>query len=468
MKSYLIEARSSMNDRQNNGMALMHGVIWKKLLLYFFPILLGTFFQQLYNTVDAWVVGNRLGDAALAAVGGTTNVLINLLVNFFIGLSSGATVLISQCYGMEDEDGVQRSVHTAVAMSIAGGALLMIVGISLARWALERMGTTADVIDNATAYLRIYFAGIIFNLLYNVGSGILRAIGDSRRPMLYLIVCCLANIVLDLLFVAVLNLGVAGAALATILSQAASAALVLITLIRAKGTCYAFHWNKLRMDMKLLPEILRIGLPAGLQSTMYNIANVIIQSNINSFGTVAMAANTAFTKIDSIFWMIINAFGITLVTFVAQNYGAQKYGRIRKGMTTCFIISASAAVFISGMMLLFGRPLLGIFTHSDDVLKTGLLMMLCETPFYLMYVPIEMFSGTMRGMGNSLGPMLTICMGVCVFRIFWLFAIVPLHKTIPMIMFSYGFSWIITSLAMLVYFCYFGKRSGLLGRERLP
>lgn len=453
-------------EKQLKG-SLTEGVIWKQILKYFFPILLGTFFQQLYNTVDAYVVGNFEGTAALAAVGGTTGVLISLLVNFFVGLSSGATVVLSQCYGRGDLEGAEKATHTAIMLSIVGGAVLMIPGIFLARWALNAMGATEEVIGNAVSYIRIYFIGIIGNLLYNMGSGILRAIGDSKRPMIFLIVCCLVNIVLDLLFVAVFRMGVTGAAIATILSQAISAVLVLIALMRAKGECYRLQVNRLRMDRVLLPEILRIGLPIGLQSTMYNIANIIIQSNINSFGTNAMAANTAYGRVDSIFWMIIGAYGVTLVTFVGQNYGARKYARIRQGFKTCFLLSAASTLIIIGTMILLRRPLLGLFTDSEEVLKIGFTMMLWETPFYICYVPIEMLSGTMRGMGNSLSPMLTICGGVCGFRLLWLFLVLPLHKTVPMLMLSYGLSWTLTSLIMLIIFIGFAKKSFLYGELKI-
>ena len=224
-------------DLTQSNRGIVEGVIWKQLLIYFFPILLGTFFQQLYNTVDAVVVGNFLGKEALAAVGGATGTIINLLVGFFVGLSSGATVVISQYYGSGDEEGVSRAVHTSIALSLAGGVILMIVGICGARWALEMMGTTADVIDGAADYMRIYFAGVIMNLLYNMSSGILRAIGDSRRPMIYLIICCMVYIVLDLLFVGVMHMGVAGAAFATIISQAVSAVLTMGALMRT-SECY--------------------------------------------------------------------------------------------------------------------------------------------------------------------------------------------------------------------------------------
>ncbi len=453
-------------EKQLKG-SLTEGVIWKQILKYFFPILLGTFFQQLYNTVDAYVVGNFEGTAALAAVGGTTGVLISLLVNFFVGLSSGATVVLSQCYGRGDLEGAEKATHTAIMLSIVGGAVLMIPGIFLARWALNAMGATEEVIGNAVSYIRIYFIGIIGNLLYNMGSGILRAIGDSKRPMIFLIICCLVNIVLDLLFVAVFRMGVTGAAIATILSQAISAVLVLIALMRAKGECYRLQVNRLRMDRVLLPEILRIGLPIGLQSTMYNIANIIIQSNINSFGTNAMAANTAYGRVDSIFWMIISAYGVTLVTFVGQNYGARKYARIRQGFKTCFLLSAASTLIIIGTMILLRRPLLGLFTDSEEVLEIGFTMMLWETPFYICYVPIEMLSGTMRGMGDSLSPMLTICGGVCGFRLLWLFLVLPFHKTVPMLMLSYGLSWTLTSLIMLIIFIGFAKKSFLYGELKI-
>ena len=289
-------------DLAQNNRGIVEGVIWKQLLIYFFPILLGTFFQQLYNTVDAVVVGNYLGKEALAAVGGATGTIINLLVGFFVGLSSGATVVISQYFGSGDEEGVSRAVHTSIALSLAGGIFLTFVGIFGARWALEMMGTTADVIGGATDYMRIYFAGVIMNLLYNMSSGILRAIGDSRRPMIYLIICCLVNIVLDILFVGFMHMGVAGAAIATISSQAVSAILTMRALMRTEE-CYKFVIKKLRVDFPLLGRILRIGFPAGIQSMMYSISNLLIQANINALGTDTMAAWTAFGKVDSIIWL---------------------------------------------------------------------------------------------------------------------------------------------------------------------
>ena len=332
---------------------LTEGVIWKQLLVYFFPILLGTFFQQLYNTIDAVVVGNFLGKEALAAVGGTTGTIINMLVGFFVGLSSGATVVISQYYGMREEQGVSRAVHTAIAMSIAGGVILMVLGLTCSRWALERMGTTADVIEGATDYMRIYFAGVVLNLLYNMGSGILRAIGDSRRPMIYLIVCCIINIILDVAFV-LMGMGVAGAALATIIAQGVSAALVIRALMRT-NECYKFMWKRLRLDLELLKRILVIGFPAGVQSTLYSVSNIIIQSNINALGTDTMAAWTAFGKVDSIFWMIMSAFGVSIMTFVGQNWGARKPDRVRRSVITCLAMATGTTLLLSGTYTACGQ-----------------------------------------------------------------------------------------------------------------
>ena len=259
---------------------ITEGVIWKQLLIFFFPILFGNFFQQLYNTVDAIVVGNFVGTEALAAVGGATSTIINLLIGFFVGLSSGATVIISQFYGARDGQNVSKAVHTAIAMSLIIGLIFMVVGLIFSPMALKAMDTPEDVLPLANTYIRVYFGGVLFTVIYNVGSAILRAIGDSRRPLYFLIVCCLVNVVLDLLFVAGFHMGVFGAAIATMISQAISAVLIIVTLMRTPD-CYRLYLRQIRIDMGLLRGIFRIGLPAGLQSTMYNVANIIIQASIN-------------------------------------------------------------------------------------------------------------------------------------------------------------------------------------------
>ena len=272
---------------------ITEGVIWQQILIFFLPILFGTFFQQLYNTADAMIVGHFLGKQALAAVGGTTGTLINLLVGFFVGLSSGATVVISQHYGANKEDKVQWAVHTSIAFSILGGIVLTVVGIGCSRWMLELMNTPDDVVNYALIYMRVYFLGTIGNLIYNMGSGILRAVGDSKRPLLYLIICCMTNIVLDFLFVVGLQMGVMGAALATILSQIISAVLVMGSLMRTRDI-YRLHLRKISIDWIMLKRIIRIGFPAGVQSILYSVSNVIIQSAVNSLGTNNVAAWAAY------------------------------------------------------------------------------------------------------------------------------------------------------------------------------
>ena len=302
---------------------ITEGVIWKQLLLFFFPILFGTFFQQLYNTIDAMIVGRYVGKEALSAVGGITGTLINLLVGFFVGLSSGATVIISQYYGAKRPKHVSLAVHTAIAFCLVGGIALMILGIILAPFALRATGTPAEIIPYAVLYMRIYFIGIIGNLIYNIGSGILRAIGDSKRPLYFLIVSCFVNIVLDLLFVVVFHMGVAGAAWATILSQLVSALLVIYVLTHTKES-YRLMLRNIRIAPDMLARIIQIGFPAGLQSVMYSVSNVVIQAGVNGLGTDTVAAWTAYGKLDGLFWMMINAFGISITTFVGQNYGAKK------------------------------------------------------------------------------------------------------------------------------------------------
>lgn len=447
-------------DLVQNNRGIIEGVIWKQLLIYFFPILLGTFFQQLYNTVDAVVVGNYLGKEALAAVGGATGTIINLLVGFFVGLSSGATVVISQYFGGGDEEGVSRAVHTSIALSLAGGIFLTFVGIFGARWALEMMGTTADVIGGATDYMRIYFAGVIMNLLYNMSSGILRAIGDSRRPMIYLIICCLVNIVLDILFVGFMHMGVAGAAIATISSQAVSAILTMRALMRTEE-CYKFVIKKLRVDFPLLGRILRIGFPAGIQSMMYSISNLLIQANINALGTDTMAAWTAFGKVDSIIWMVMGAFSVSVTTFVGQNWGAGKVGRVKTSIRTGMVVELLSTLIMSGVILLTGQHLIRLFTQDEGVIAISLMIMHCNVPLYASFVPIDLLSGGMRGMGNSLAPMLIICFGVCIFRVVWLFTAVPLNNNIITIVLSYPISWILTSIVMIIYYLHWSKKAGL-------
>ena len=443
---------------------ITEGTIWKQLLLFFFPILFGTFFQQLYNAADAMIVGRFVGKEALSAVGGGTGTIINLLVGFFVGLASGATVIISQYYGAKRAELVGYAVHTSVAFSLAAGVLMMVGGIIAAPAMLRAMDTPPEVLDFAVLYIRIYFAGMIPNLIYNMGSGILRAVGDSKRPLYFLIASCLTNIVLDLLFVIVFRMGVAGAALATILSQALSAALVVWVLVRTTDM-YRLDMRKIRFDGKMFGKIIQIGLPAGLQSVMYSASNIIIQAGVNALGTDTVAAWTAYSKIDCLFWMIVSAFGISVTTFVGQNFGAGKNDRVRKGVRVCMGMTAVTTVFLSLTLYRFGDLFYRLFTTDSEVIVIGSNILHFLVPTYITYITIEILSGALRGVGDCWIPMLLSCGGICVIRILWMFFAVPLRQDIYTIVFSYPLTWTITTVLFFIYYLCFSKLKVRKGKD---
>lgn len=430
---------------------ITHGVIWKQLLVFFFPILLGTFFQQIYNTADTVVVGRFVGTEALAAVGGSTSQIINLIVNFFTGLASGATVVISQHYGAKDPEGVQKALRTAYALSIFGGIVISILSILITRPLLEMLNTPADIIDYSETYLHIYFAGLVFVFIYNVGAGILRAVGDSRRPLYFLIACCFVNIVLDVSLVVFFHMGIAGAAIATTFSQGVSAVLVTITLCRSTDM-FKLHLNKIRIYTQPMGLILKIGLPAGLQSTMYSISNIIIQSSLNTFGTETVAAWTAFGKIDSLYWMISGAFGIAITTFVGQNYGARKFGRMKKSIKICLGMDFFSSIAISVLLMFLGGFVFQLFTTDTQVISIGMGILRLMVPAYASFAFVEVYSGALRGAGDVILPMLMTCCGICVFRVIWILFVLPFNNTLDMIIYSYPISWILTGLLYIVYY----------------
>ena len=430
---------------------ITEGVIWKQLLTFFFPIMIGTFFQQLYNTADAVIVGQYLGKTALAATGGTSSVLIHLLVMFFINLSSGASVVISQYYGARKEKELKDTLHTAIALALTGGLILSVIGVSCTPAVLRFLHSPEDVQPLAVIYLRVYFSGMITVLVYNIGSAILRAVGDSRRPLHFLVVACFINILLDLLFVAVFHFGIAGAAAATVIAQGISAVLVLRTLLTTQDI-YKLTWKDIRFHPALLKRILFIGFPAGLQASMFNISNIIIQSTLNGFGTDIVAAWTAFNKLDAIFWMGSNAFGVSIMTFSGQNYGAGKFDRIRKSCRICLGMFASYSAVLSVLFALIGGYGLLLFTSDPSVLHYGRMIMMTMTPFYITYIFVETYSGAIRGTGNTLIPMLITCFGVCVLRVLWIFLYIPGHHTVRAVVSSYPITWAFTSLLFILYY----------------
>ena len=445
-----------MSKKDTSVNQITEGVIWKQLLIFFFPIMLGTLFQQLYNTADAVVVGRFVGTKALAAVGGSTGQITNLIVNFFVSLASGATVIIARYYGAKNKKDLNDSLHTAAALSIVGGLLTTIAGIALAPALLKMMKTPADVMPDSVTYLRIYFAGIIFVFIYNVGSAILRAVGDSTRPLYFLIVCCFINIFLDILLVVGFGMGVAGAAIATVISQIVSAVLIVWALMRSTDM-YRLQPEKIRFHKFLLVSIITIGLPAGIQSIMYNISNIIIQTSLNDLGTDTMAAYTAFGKIDAIYWMISGAFSVSIITFIGQNYGAGKYDRMKKSVKVCLLLDFIASLLVSALLLFLGKYLLQLFTADPEVIRIGMEIIKIIAPSYVLFIFIEILSSALRGMGNVLVPMIMTCTGVCILRILWIFLAVPHWPGVQSILMSYPISWGLTAVLFIVYY-YFDQK----------
>lgn len=437
--------------RQPQESSITRGVIWQQLLIFFFPILLGSFFQQMYNTVDAVIVGKFVGKEALAAVGGTTGSLINLIVGFFVGLSSGATVILSQFFGARQEQEASDTVHTAAALSLACGVFLTVTGYILSPTMLRWMDTPAEIFDNAVTYIRIYFIGMIPSIIYNIGSGLLRAVGDSRRPLYFLIVACLTNIVLDVLLVVGLEMGVAGAAWATIISQLVSAVLVIVVLVRSHSA-YRLDVRRIRFHSHILGRIVQIGLPAGLQSVMYSLSNVIIQASMNAFGTDVLAAWTAYGKLDGLFWMIVSAFGVSITTFVGQNFGARQYDRVRRSVKVCLSMAFVSTVLISTLYLLVGEHLYRLFSDDDTVIAYGMDILRLLVPTYVLYLCIEILSGAVRGAGDSLIPTLITLFGVCLLRVVWLLWIAPGMGTMSAVLVSYPITWALTSGLFVVYY----------------
>ncbi len=434
-----------------NSNGITEGVIWKQILAFFFPILFGTFFQQLYNTADAIIVGQFLGKEALAAVGGGTGTAINLLIGFFTGLASGATVVISQHFGAKNEERVSAAIHTAIALALVGGLIISVLGYAFTRPILVAIGTPDDVLPLAVSYMQIYFLGGIPVVMYNMGAGIFRAMGDSRSPFYFLLASCLTNIVLDLLFVGVFGMNVEGAAIATVISQVLSMVLIFVTLMRRNDGA-KLRIRKIKFDRSLLSQMLMIGFPAGIQSIMYTISNLIIQAAINQYGTDTAAAWAGWSKLDQIFWMFINAFSIAITTFVGQNYGAGKIDRAKKGVRTVTMMAAVSTLVIEAGYFLIGRYGLMLFITDSAVLEIGVAIMKYIVPWYITYIAIELLSGAIRGAGKSLIPTLISVFGICVLRIVWIYVVPLFDNTIFGVLFSYPFSWVVTSLLFIIYY----------------
>lgn len=436
---------------------LTQGPIGHTLLLFFLPIAAGNLFQQLYNTADALIIAKFVGREALAAVGGSPAQVINVIIGFFTALSAGAGVVIAHAVGSAHSERISRASNTAIVLSLVLGLVSMILGWIFTPAILSFMNTPADTVDGAITYLRIYFCGMIFNMLYNMASGILRAVGDSKRPLYALIACCLTNIVLDIMFVASFNMGVAGVALATIASQFLSAVIVMYFIWRTKED-YRVTPRTLCMHLNSLKRIMAIGIPSALQSSMYNVSNFIIQIALNSLGTVVVASWSMSGKIDGVYWAISSALGTAIMSFVGQNYGAGRKDRILGCAKLGMIISLLITAVLSVLILLFARFGIHILIDDAEVIECTLRLMMFFVPYYCVWTVIEVLTGVLRGMGDTLIPVILTALGICGLRILWVAFIFPAHHTIKGISMCYPASWAITAVAMLIYYLIKSRR----------
>lgn len=440
-----------MKERNEQENPMVEGVIWKQLLTFFFPILLGTFFQQMYNTADALIVGRTLGENALAAVGGSTGMITSTVVTFFMGLTSGAAIIASQMIGARDREKVNDSIHTIYAFSLAAGVAISIVGYLGTGQMLTWMDTPAALMEDSVAYLRIYFAGLVFVLIYNTGASLLRALGDAQSPFWYLIICCAVNVVLDYVLIVYCNMAVAGAAVATVIAQAVSAVLVTVRLLRLRQVC-DFRLRHIRIDPGMLKRELILGLPGGTQAAMYSISNIIVTTAINAFGEVTVASWTAYGKFDGLFWMISGAIGVTVTTFVGQNFGAGRFDRIRRGVRLVNIAYAIIALIMSALVIVFREPLFRIFVESREAIEIGCRMLLIISPFYIANIFVENYSGALRCVGDTLVPMIFSIFGICVFRVIYLSVLFPLYPTLETLCAMYPITWVLTNTLYLIYY----------------
>ena len=435
---------------------LTSGCIWKKILLFALPLMLSSVLQLLYNACDIVVIGRFRDHTALSAISSTSS-LINLITNLFIGLSVGSNIIMAKCYGQNDKDKAQKVVSTSIIISLISGVILAIFGVVFAKQLLLLMGSPSDVIDLATIYLQIFFVGMPFNLLYNFGSSILRASGDTKRPLYFLLISGLFNVGANLLFVIVFNMSTDGVALATIISQFISAILILITLLKEKGFCH-LSLKELKIDKNVLLEIAKVGLPAGLQGTIFSISNVIIQSSVNFFGSYVMAGNGAAANLEGFIYVCMNAFYQASITFTSQNYGAKKYDNIPKILKYNLYLVVLFGGILGITAYLSSGFLLNIYTTDPDVIKIGTIRMgiIC-VPYFLCGM-MDVVVGSLRGLGKSTTPMIVSLLGVCGLRILWIFTIFRSNMNLGLLYVSYPISWIITFMILIICFVYLYKK----------
>lgn len=445
-----------MASRKHHDLDMLNGPLFGKILLFALPIMAMNILQLLFNAADVIVVGQFAGNQALAAVG-ATGALINLIINLFMGLSAGTSVVVAQDAGAGDAREVSKSVHTSIAISIVSGLIVMVIGYLLCKPLLVMMGTPSDIIDLSQVYLNIYFLGLPGSMVYNFGAAILRAVGDSRRPMYYLVVTGVMNVFLNLFFVIVLHMNVAGVAWATIISQYAAVVLIMVCLMRSEGAI-KFIPRQMRIDMNKLKTIVRIGLPAGLQGLLFSISNVLIQSSVNFFGSTMIAASTAAGNVEGLVGTTMNAYYNAAITFTGQNMGAKKYDRIDTIAKVNTVLIFATWILLGGAVTLLGRPLLSIFTPDPAVIDLGMQRMVVLMAAYFTCGFMNVFPGITRGMGYSVSPMLCTLVGVCILRIVWLQTVFAWVPTVTMLFACYPVTWGLSGIGQVGIYLYARKR----------
>ena len=434
---------------------MCNGTLMDKLISFSLPLMLSGILQLLFNAVDIIVVGRFTGSQALAAVGSTT-ALINIFTNLFIGISLGANVLAARFYASGKEKEMSETVHTSITLALISGLVMALAGVLLARFALNLMGTPNDVIDQSVLYMRIYFLGMPFFMLYNYGAAILRAVGDTKRPLFFLVISGMTNAVLNLVLVIVFHMGVAGVAIGTIVSQLISSILVLRCLYTS-NTSYRLYFSKLGIKTQYLKQIFQVGIPAGIQSTVINLSNALLQSSVNSFGSVAMAGYTAANNIFGFLYMSVNAVTQSCMSFTSQNYGVKKLKRMDRVLLDRMILSVGVTLTLGCGAYFFGPELLKIYTSDADVIRCGVEVLAFTTVPYFCCGIMDLLPGALRGMGYSGVPMILSIIGTVGTRIVWIFGLFPAHRSLSFLFISYPVSWILTILMQAVCFCFVRK-----------
>ena len=435
---------------------MCNGSILDKLISFSIPLMLSGILQLLFNAVDIIVVGRFTGSEALAAVGSTT-ALINVFVNFFIGISLGSNVLAARFFAAGKDKEMSETVHTAITLALISGVAMGIIGVLAAKGALMLMDTPDNVLNLSTLYMRIYFVGMPFFMLYNYGAAILRAVGDTKRPLLFLIISGSVNVVLNLIFVIRFHMGVAGVAIATVISQAISCVLVLRCLYCTESS-YQLRFSKLGMKAKYVKQIFQVGVPAGIQSTIINFSNVLLQSSVNSFGSVAMAGYTAANNILGFLYVSVNSVTQACMSFTSQNYAVRKFKRMDKILLECLGLTVAVSLVFGGGSYLFGSELMHIYTKSVDVVACGVDIMLYTTVTYFLCGIMDLFPGALRGMGHSAVPMILSVVGTVGTRIVWIYLVFPYHRALDFLFISYPVSWLLTIIMQVICFYFVRKK----------